>query len=401
VRHVTTIPSRRGRRPEIVRRSGRTERNHATILALCAAIFLLTPTVTAYEDMTSLISGADSGAARWANYVVASPAGSIQRAEMPFVDSRAITGSIGNASVVAPGIGKVALAPKRGVEDPSPDEARVNRAEKEGRVRAVVPQAPPKDFNAGSLFQRAGELLRPVAAKEIRMAFVKPAILGKEVKIASTFHERAVERASGHVPAILASLVTNHDADVLATAYAPSRPDYADNSPFRTLLKTPDAGRFIPPAGPDDFDWVRQPLPPGVFSEREQRCLAAAIYFEARSEPLKGQAAVAQVVLNRVRNPAYPKTICGVVYQNENWRNRCQFSFACDGVRQRVRDPEHWQIAEEIAMAVTAGKIWLTDIGSSTHYHATYVHPFWAHTMERMKKIGHHVFYRTYGGGWS
>jgi len=376
-------------------------RNPRAILAICAAIFLLTPTGTAYEDVTSLISGADTGAPRWANYVVASPAGSIQKADMPFVDSRAITGSTGGASVVAPGIGTVAFSPKAGIDDPSPDEMRINRAEKEGRVRAVVPQAPPRAFNAGSLFQRTGELLRPVTAKETKMVFRKPAILGKEVKIASTFHIRAVEAAAPKIPPVIASLVTNHNADVLATAYAPTQPDYADHSPFRSLIKTPDQGRFIPPAGPDDFAWVRQPLPPGVFSEREQRCLAAAIYFEARSEPLKGQAAVAQVVLNRVRNPAYPDTICGVVYQNDKWRNRCQFSFACDGVRDRVRDPEHWQIAEEIAMAVTAGKIWLTDVGASTHYHATYVHPFWAGTMERMKKIGHHVFYRTYGGGWS
>lgn len=391
MRHVT----------KVARRPKRAERNLSTVLAFSAAIFLLNPTVTAYEDMTSLISGADAPNARWANYIVASPAGSIQQADMPFVDSQAVTGSTESAAVVAPGIGKVAFSSKMGAADPRPDEARINRADKEDRVVAVVPQAPPKAFNAGSLFQRSSELLKPATGKEVKMAFTQPAILGKEVQIASVFHERSVERPRSRVPAILASLVTNQKADVLATAYAPTRPDYADNSPFRTLIKKPDDGRFIPPAEPGGFSWVSTPLPPSAFSERSQRCLAAAVYFEARSEPLKGQAAVAQVVLNRVRNPTYPNSICGVVYQNEKWRNRCQFSFACDGVRDRIRDPEHWQIAEEVAMAVTAGKIWLNDVGASTHYHATYVHPFWARTMKRMEKIGHHIFYTTHGGGWS
>ena len=77
-----------------------------------------------------------------------------------------------------------------------------------------------------------------------------------------------------------------------------------------------------------------------MFSAKEQKCLANAIYFEARGETLRGQAAVAQVVLNRVRNPAYPETICGVVYQNQNLKNRCQFSFACDGKKDRHRQPE-------------------------------------------------------------
>ncbi len=97
--------------------------------------------------------------------------------------------------------------------------------------------------------------------------------------------------------------------------------------------------------------------------------------------------------------PTIPATICGVVYQNDHWRNRCQFSFACDGKRDRIRRPDLYQKAQAIAMAVTAGKIFLADIGSSTHYHATYVHPRWSRTMEKMKKIGLHIFYRTYGDG--
>ena len=105
--------------------------------------------------------------------------------------------------------------------------------------------------------------------------------------------------------------------------------------------------------------------------------------------------------MNRARHPAFPNSICGVVYQNEDWRNRCQFSFACDRIPDIVASPRHWKIAKEIAMAVTAGKIWFKDVGSATHYHATYVRPAWGPTMKRVEKIGKHIFYRTYGGGWS
>jgi spore germination cell wall hydrolase CwlJ-like protein len=146
---------------------------------------------------------------------------------------------------------------------------------------------------------------------------------------------------------------------------------------------------------------MQTPLPASVFSKPEQACLANAVYFEARSESLRGQAAVAQVVLNRVRNPAYPATVCGVVYQNSNWRNACQFSFACDGIKDRITEPSHYKTAQDVAMAVTAGKIFLPEVGSSTHYYANYVHPGWARSMHKMVKIGLHIFYRTYGGGWS
>lgn len=107
------------------------------------------------------------------------------------------------------------------------------------------------------------------------------------------------------------------------------------------------------------------------------------------------------MILNRVRNPAYPDTVCDVVYQNQDLLNRCQFSFACDGIADVVTDRRAFELAEQIAMAVTAGKIFLPDVASSTHYNATYVSPSWSRSMERMTQIGSHIFYRTFGGGWS
>ncbi|MYZ48326.1 cell wall hydrolase [Rhizobiales bacterium L72] len=147
--------------------------------------------------------------------------------------------------------------------------------------------------------------------------------------------------------------------------------------------------------------WADNPLPDSVFDDSEQDCLARAIYFEARGESQLGQAAVAQVVLNRVKNPTYPESVCGVVYQNQNWRGRCQFSFACDGIKDRIRSPFAWLRAKKIARDVTNGKVWLDEIADSTHYHADYVKPRWARAMKKVDTIGRHVFYRTYGGGWS
>jgi spore germination cell wall hydrolase CwlJ-like protein len=363
-------------------------------------VWLSFPTVTAYQDMASMVSGIEGRGTRWNAYVEKAAAGSVHAGEMPFLDPDAKVGSISGAGISAPGIGTVAFRGKGGVVSATPDEERVNRAEKKGRLVKIAPVAPPKSFNAGSVFQRTGSLLRPEVDETLKMAFVKPEIKGKEVEIAAAFHARQEKRLAGISP-VLASLVTNEKADILATAYGPPEPDYAEESPFASLLKDPNEGRFIPPATPGDHPWMSQPLPASVFSEKEQKCLANAIYFEARGESLRGQAAVAQVVLNRVRNPTYPDTICGVVYQNKHLRNRCQFSFACDRIKDRVRSRSHYETAEEIAMAVTAGKIFLPEIGSSTHYYATYVRPGWARAMQRMKRIGLHIFYRTHGGGWS
>ncbi|MEJ0093058.1 MAG: cell wall hydrolase [Methylocella sp.] len=131
---------------------------------------------------------------------------------------------------------------------------------------------------------------------------------------------------------------------------------------------------------------------------QEKRCLAEAIYFEARNESDEGQAAVAQVVLNRVSSGLYPQTICGVVYQNRQRRNACQFSFACEGRSLRVTEPEAWRTAVRIAAEVTSGATYVSDVGRATHYHANYVRPRWAKKLEKMDVIGHHIFYKLRPG---
>ena len=160
-------------------------------------------------------------------------------------------------------------------------------------------------------------------------------------------------------------------------------------------------GRALGQFAPGQHPWVQNALPASVHEAKQQKCLAEGIYFEARGESEEGQAAVAQVILNRVRNPAYPDTICEVVYQNKRKRDACQFSFACDGIADRVRSNRAWRTAQRIACEVTDGEIWVADVGDSTHYHAHYVRPGWAKRMIKVDRIGAHLFYRTKNGGWS
>ncbi|HET8722046.1 MAG TPA: cell wall hydrolase [Nitrospira sp.] len=134
------------------------------------------------------------------------------------------------------------------------------------------------------------------------------------------------------------------------------------------------------------------------FVERQHRCLATAIYFEARGEPEEGQLAVAQVIMNRVRSPDWPDTICGVVYQGQWNKSGCQFSFACDGRSDTPKDQGKWELAMRLAKRVTNGEVFLKDIGHATHYHATYVNPRWSREMSLVERIGQHLFYKLRGG---
>ncbi|MFP5075979.1 cell wall hydrolase [Rhizobium sp. YIM 134829] len=369
---------------------------------LAALIFTGFPSVGGHADLATFLSGINRGGERWRMHMTRSPAGSLHDVEVVFNDPITTAAIEDGAGVTLPDGERVSLAAADKEGDGSPDEDRVNRRDKKGRIVAVSPVTPPKDFSAGSILQRTSALTRPVMEGGEPMVFARSSIKGREIEIATAFYKKSPPKPDPSLSPMVARLVTNSRADVLATAYAPSAPDYASESPFDSIL-APDhsGGRFIPDIAPEDHAWAANPLPAEVFSAEEQKCLTSGIYFESRGESAKGQAAVAQVILNRVRNPAYPKTICGVVYQNKQLYNRCQFSFACDRIPDIVWSPTHWKTAQEIALAVTAGKIWLPEVGSATHYHATYVRPDWGPTMKRLTQIGKHIFYRTYGGGWS
>ena len=129
---------------------------------------------------------------------------------------------------------------------------------------------------------------------------------------------------------------------------------------------------------------------------RAEQCLTQAIYYEAGFEPEDGRAAVAQIVLNRLRHPAYPKSVCGVVYQGAQLPTGCQFSFTCDGSLARTPAPDAWAQAKTIAKRVLSGFV-VGRVGEATHYHADYVLPYWSPSLVKITQIGAHIFYRWSG----
>ena len=189
---------------------------------------------------------------------------------------------------------------------------------------------------------------------------------------------------SGEVP-VLETPVITADPDFKQTPAAP-----ATAAPGVTIAGKGEV------TGPD-----QRPKSPaerlalaGPKRAKAEKCLANAVYFESRSEPVRGQIAVAQVVMNRVFSGYYPTDVCGVVYQNAHRHLACQFTFACDGIADVVNDAEAWDRATRIARETLDGKLWLTDVAKATHYHASYVHPYWVRAMHKNAKIGLHSFYR-------
>jgi len=132
--------------------------------------------------------------------------------------------------------------------------------------------------------------------------------------------------------------------------------------------------------------------------DRALECLASAIYYEAGSQDADGERAVAQVVLNRVRHPAFPASVCGVVYEGSTRPTGCQFTFTCDGSLMRQPDRAGWDRARTIAAAALNGFVY-APVGTATHYHADYVVPYWAETLSKNAVVGAHIFYR-WAGGW-
>lgn len=127
-------------------------------------------------------------------------------------------------------------------------------------------------------------------------------------------------------------------------------------------------------------------------------CMTAAIYYEAASETELGQRAVAQVILNRMRHPAYPKTVCGVVFQGSERSTGCQFTFTCDGSLARSPAPALWQRARRIAEQALAGYV-ERSVGTATHYHTVWVVPYWNKNLAKVTTLGAHIFYR-WQGSW-
>lgn len=198
------------------------------------------------------------------------------------------------------------------------------------------------------------------------------------------------------------------DEEPLLHGVPSADPDFkhsAVSTAAREPEPTPQAGESVAAKGEVTGAGKRPRTPAerlglsGKARAKAEKCLAEAVYFESRGEPKRGQIAVAQVVMNRVFSGFYPTNVCGVVYQNAHRKLACQFTFACDNVPDVVTEPRLWEQAKDIARDMLDGKLWLPEIGHSTHYHAYWVHPSWVNEMRRMHKIGVHSFYRPRAWG--
>ena len=268
----------------------------------------------------------------------------------------------------------------------------VNRTSKSDQI------AEPRSISAGVL-RTADIFAHDAFADGLAVAFALP-------QAAAIAAVAAVVPPAHAATAPTARNGSTEDATIGPVALLSYAPDGdGDSAPFDAVLGGNRRGDAVILEASIDAShaWVNAALSANVRSSSEVKCLATAIYFEARSEPESGRIAVAQVVLNRVKNPAYPNTICGVVYQNKDKRNRCQFSFACDGIRDRITEQRVWEDAQRLARRILNDDrtLYLASVGAATHYHATYVKPRWARSMTKMQKIGRHIFYMTRNGGWS
>lgn len=208
---------------------------------------------------------------------------------------------------------------------------------------------------------------------------------------------------------------------IAAIAWFALRPPAAKKHPIRFDISAPpaslrDLNENIMPLAPEKAAEVNAaiavstaPLEPGrpfvlpivtaeniVSYQTAVDCLTAAIYYEAASESEMGQRAVAQVVLNRMRHPAFPKSVCGVVYEGAERRTGCQFSFTCDGSLARTPSQVGWARARRIALAALSGYV-ERSVGTATHYHTVWVVPYWAYSLDKITTLGAHIFYRWKG----
>ena len=427
-------------------------------LGLC--VFALMPTEIGYQDIASLLARQPGVAERWQKRVFSS-AGTIQVATFSFgrpigtsspqtatyrlasLDTQGIdiTGSVTRNSLVAPPpryqaadfpkvdrtlkgdrlIVRPPPAPAEAagerapaIEDPSTSNALVAGAKTaeaapsaartplDPELQAALSAPPLPQFDVSlSLETRPQDDLKSVPAAPPAAA---PTRDGFSFKTSSLFFgtslgsPESIERwRPGEEPTIVAP-AARPDPDMKVIA---SLPVDADGP-----VRAGEMGESIAPKGEVNSDNQRAKTPAerlGLFDEKSraksEKCLAEAVYFEARGEAVRGQIAVAQVVLNRTFSGKYPETVCGVVYQNKHRHLACQFTFACDNNADVVREPDMWDRARKIAKAMLDGQLWLPEVNRSTHYHAYWVRPSWVSEMKKQYKFGVHTFYRPRAWG--
>jgi spore germination cell wall hydrolase CwlJ-like protein len=429
-------------------------------LGLC--VFALMPTEIGYQDIASLLARQPGVAERWqkrvfsavstiqvATYSFGRPIGTSLPHTASFVlaslDNQGIdiTGSVtrnpitqvppryqasdfprvdrtlkGDRLVVVPSEPAAPTGAPPSLEDPSTSNALVKGAktaaapsaepsplDPELQAALSAPPLPQYDVSMSLEAQPLDDLKSAPDASPIPLE-PAPSHDGFSVKTASLFFggtslggsAESIERwQPGEEPSIVMPEALP-DPDMKVTASLPSAGDEPS--------KATESGESIAAKGEVNTDNQHGKTPVerlGLFDEKSraksEKCLAEAVYFEARGEAVRGQIAVAQVVMNRTFSGRYPTTVCGVVYQNKHRHYACQFTFACDNNPDVIREPDMWERARKIAKAMLDGQIWLPEVAKSTHYHAYYVRPSWVSEMTKMYRFGVHTFYRPKAWG--
>ena len=234
----------------------------------------------------------------------------------------------------------------------------------------------------------------------VELAMDQPAVLAKAsatdmARQAQDLLQRSREEIAANPPPARsgAMQLASVDPNALPQTVAPQPAVIQISLPTRIAVLPPPAPG-VPPLSPAQRLHLE-----GKDRAKAERCLSDAIYFEARDQPYIGQVAVAQVVINRVFSGVYPRDVCGVIYQNAQRHLACQFTFACDGKRKTINEFGSWARARRIARETLDGQLYVQAVATSTHYHATYVHPNWVHEMHRFAREGIHLFYRPIAWG--
>jgi len=411
----------------------------AASVAVGALLLTFLPERSGFQDLGALLARQPGVAKRWQQHLIASPFGTIHTAMFSLprpigtaiphppiyalanFDPADITGSIGKqplgdgtAPLQFPKANRNAkrdslISRPREPLPPLPPAAAIEPAPEAG-----TEASPKRDESAGRFdpysqyeFVTAPDERTPMPDVDLPYADLPPADITPaaprpgSVKDATRLYfgvdplasgqEEIAPWAPGQAPVVLAS---HGDPDIKQSALAPPSQDNQGTAGESVANKGEVTGEDQRPHSPAE----RLALT-GVARAKAEKCLANAVYFEARGEAVRGQIAVAQVVMNRVFSPFYPKDVCGVVYQNANRHNACQFTFACDGIPDIVTEPDAWERAKRIARDMLDGKLWMPEVSKSTHYHAYWVHPDWVNEMKKVYKLGVHTFYRPRAWG--
>jgi len=395
----------------------------AVSFGLTMLLYILMTASIGYQDLGSLIAQQPDVAARWRQHLIASPFGTIHAATFSLPQPigtampTALAERLAEINARASDLMSVFVARQSPTEPSASAEEplvfpTVNRDHKGDRVapgdQPVSATAAPPSTTTASVEPPARPGIPADPDKSSAppdMSFLDAAAdpdVTQQTRLL-WFGDDPVHARPGTIepwgPGEQPILVTPYpviDADIKQSARSGALSDGATNS----QVKSETGGVTLAGKGEVTGEGQRPRSPAerlgldGTRRTKAEKCLANAVYFEARGEPLRGQIAVAQVVMNRVFSGYYPNDVCGVVYQNAHRHLACQFTFACDGIPDVIREPDAWERAKQIAKDMLDGRSWLSEIGKATHYHAYWVHPRWVRTMRKLDKIGVHTFYR-------